>query len=412
MPRLHRLMVVGSTVTTALIALALPASAATASTGPRIAPAGQVASPTLGGSSDNFNSDSCTSGAFCMAIGAYRSGGRTPALSEMFSGGSWVAEPVPAPSPGSNVFANEISCASPANCLFVGEHWGRRPTASANLAEAWNGSSWRIITATGPARSTFSFLDDVACPTTKFCLVTGAAGSSRNYQDAAYTWENGTTWRRIAVPSPSRARNSQLGGLACVNSKNCMAVGNYTSASGHFLPFAARWHDGRWQLQTTPAVPRQRLTVFQGISCAMATRCVAVGITEDETPSMIPHAFAEVWTGGKWHLSTLRRSDSAFLGASCPTRNRCFASGYTIPSTATFGLPLIEAWNGRAWTTQHPVETSAPNSGDDLQHVSCVSQYDCEAVGYSYDPSNTNIQQTLAEHWNGHYWALQSTPNP
>jgi hypothetical protein len=347
-----------------------------------------------------------------MAIGTFNSGRITPALSEMYNGGSWVAEPVPAPSHGLNVFANEVSCASPANCLFVGQHWGRRYSASANLAEAWNGSSWRIITATGPARSTYSFLDDVACPTTKFCLVAGAAGTRRNYQDAAYTWVNGTTWRRIAVPSPSRARNSQLSGLACVNSKNCMAVGNYTSASGHFLPFAARWHDGRWQLQTTPAVPRQRLTVFQGISCAMATRCVAVGITEDETRSMIPHAFAEVWTGGKWHVSTLRRSYSAFLGASCPTRNRCFASGYTIPSKGTFGLPLIGAWNGRAWTTQHPVETSAPNPGDDLQHVSCVSQYDCEAVGYSFNPSVSNGDKTLAEKWNGHRWTLQTTPNP
>src|SRR5262249_27164566 len=148
-------------VSTALLALALPATAAIASTGPWLAPAG-AASPMVGGSNDNFNSDSCTSNAFCMAVGNYNLNGHTPALSEMFNGVNWVAAPIPSPSIGLNVFANEVSCASPASCLFVGTHWGRRPAASANLAEAWNGSSWRIVTATGPAGTTFSGLGDVA----------------------------------------------------------------------------------------------------------------------------------------------------------------------------------------------------------------------------------------------------------
>jgi hypothetical protein len=238
------------------------------------------------------------------------------------------------------------------------------------------------------------------------------AGTRRNYQNAAYTWENGTTWRRIAVPSPRRARNSQLAGLACVNSKNCMAVGNFANASGHYLPFAARWHDGRWKLLTTPAVPRQRYTIFQGISCPMATRCVAVGNTVANTRNKYSYAFAETWNGSKWRVSTLRRSSSAFIGASCPARNRCFASGYTYPGRSTFAIPLIETWNGRTWTTQHAVQTSAPYSGGFLQHVSCVSQSDCEAVGGSFDPRFNNRERTLAERWNGHNWALQTTPNP
>src|SRR5215813_4864873 len=123
-------------------------------------------------------------------------------------------------------------------------------------------------------------------------------------------------------------------------------------------------------------------------------------------------AFAEVWNGGKWHLSTLRRSPSRFIGVSCPARNHCFAAGYTFSAGGTFSLPLIEAWNGRTWTTQHPVQTPAPNSGGDLQHVSCVTQNNCEAVGFSFDPSVSNSDQTLAEKWNGHRWTVQTTPNP
>jgi len=412
MPRFRSLIIGGSTVATALLALAPPATAATASTGPRMARASAVASPAVGGSNDYLNGDSCTSSTFCMAVGAFHLSGHSRGLSETLSGGNWVANSVPSPSGGVNIFANEVSCASPSRCLFVGDHWATRRGPFANLAEAWNGSSWRIVTAKGPAGAAISALDDVACPAARFCLAIGFAGSRLHFQDTAYTWKNGTTWRRIAVPRPRHARNSELGGLACFSARNCMAVGNYRSASGRVLPFAVRWHDGRWKLLTTPTVRRQRLTVFQGVSCPTATRCVAVGNTVDNTSHRFFHAFAEVWSGGKWHVSTLRRTPSFFFGVSCPASNRCFASGDTFPSGTALAHPLIETWNGRSWTTQHPVQTQAPHSGDVLLHVSCVFRSRCEAVGFRFNPNVRNSDRTLAEMWNGHRWTVQTTANP
>ena len=104
------------------------------------------------------------------------------------------------------------------------------------------------------------------------------------------------------------------------------------------------------------------------------------------------------------------RNEACFriVAASCPAWNRCFASGYTFPSGATFAHPLIETWNGGTWTTQHPVETPAPHSGDSLQHVSCVSRSHCESVGYSFVPHVSNSDQTLAEMWNGHVWTFSA----
>ena len=191
-----------------------------------------------------------------------------------------------------------------------------------------------------------------------------------------------------------------------------MAVGNYTSASGHYVSFAARWHDGRWKLLTMPAVRRQRFADFQGISCPTATRCVAVGIPRTTLAAGTITPSPRLWSGSKWRVSTLRRSPSYFFGVSCPARNRCFASGITFPSLHAFAHPLIETWNGRTWTTQHPARTSAPNTLNYLQHVSCVTQSDCEAVGDSFDPAVSNSHQTLAENWNGHRWTVQTTPNP
>ena len=135
-------------------------------------------------------------------------------------------------------------------------------------------------------------------------------------------------------------------------------------------------------------------------------------VTVDNTSHRFYHAFAEVWSGGKWRVSTLRRPPSVFLGASCPVSNRCFASGYTFPAGSTFAHPLIETWNGRTWATQRPVQTPAPHSGDSLQHVSCFSQLVCAAVGYRFVPGVSNSDQTLAEIWNGHHWTVQTTANP
>ena len=238
-------------------------------------------------------------------------------------------------------------------------------------------------------------------------MAVGDAGSTRHYQAAEYTWTNGTTWRRITVPKPRGARNSELGGLACFSARNCMAVGNYHNSAGHYLPFAEHWHSGRWQLLTTPAEHGQHFTQFQGISCPTATLCMAVGNTEDNTSN--DHAFAEVWSGGRWRVSTLRHQASAFIGTSCPARNRCFAVGYTFPADTAHSL--TETWNGRSWTTQRAVQTGAPYPCGDLMHVSCVSSSDCEAVGFRFNPTS-NAERTLAEKWNGTRWALQTTVNP
>src|ERR1700722_18027812 len=172
---------VGSCVVTALLAFALafPPAAASAATGsgprvpqsgaadrPQFLRAGSADSPEAGGSDDFLNGDSCTSSTFCMAVGAHTLNGHTPGMSAMLRGTSWVAQPVPSPSHGANVFANEVSCASATNCLFVGAHYAGPHSNDANLAEAWNGTSWRIVAHTGPAGAKFSLLSDVACPTT------------------------------------------------------------------------------------------------------------------------------------------------------------------------------------------------------------------------------------------------------
>jgi hypothetical protein len=93
---------------------------------------------------------------------------------------------------------------------------------------------------------------------------------------------------------------------------------------------------------------------------------------------------------------------------SCSTATACTAAGddYT---PGPFYSTLAERWNGTKWAIEAtPNPTGATQSF--LFAVSCPSATACTAAG-DYQTSS-GAQKTLAEHWNGTTWAIQSTPNP
>jgi hypothetical protein len=418
MPRLRSATLIVTTSAAALLSSALlatsPASAASpgpaANVSSHLRP-GSPQAPSVTGTNHALNSDSCPTVSFCMAVGDYDLQGHVPGLSEVLSAGKWVVKHVPSPSLGVNIFANEVSCASASSCLFAGAHWVGTKGADGNLAEAWNGSSWRIVTSGRPAHTTFSSLNDVACPTASFCLVIGDAGTSASkYHNVAYTWMHSSTWRQTPVPDPAGARNSELSALACSDAAHCMAAGDYTSAAGHYLPFAARWTSGHWKILAIASIPGQLQIIPQGVSCPTASECVVAGNTVDNTKAHYFHAFAELWKNGRWHLSTLRTAPSVFNGTSCPSASRCFASGYTYPAVPGYAHQLIETWNGSSWATQHPAQTAG--LGGDLAHVSCATASSCETAGYAFTPSASSSDEAITEVWDGHRWRGQVTPNP
>jgi len=73
------------------------------------------------------------------------------------------------------------------------------------------------------------------------------------------------------------------------------------------------------------------------------------------------------------------------------------------------GRPLIEHWNGTAWTvTAGPQLAAGVNTG--LTGVAAVSPADAWAVG-SYCAGMQGLK-TLTEHWNGTAWTRVASPNP
>ena len=102
--------------------------------------------------------------------------------------------------------------------------------ASAAPASAPRG--WSITPSPNPRVPTGQ-LFWVSCPTAHSCMAVGtyvkASGIGVNL---AEQW-NGTSWRILPTPNPSGTAVNGLFGVACSSSSACMAVGASTTTAGH-----------------------------------------------------------------------------------------------------------------------------------------------------------------------------------
>jgi len=95
-------------------------------------------------------------------------------------------------------------------------------------------------------------------------------------------------------------------------------------------------------------------------------------------------------------------------GVSCPSGTACTSVGAYNPR-AGGASTLAEHWNGTRWSVQ---STPNPKTWSFLNAVSCSSASACTAVGYYYPVAPGGAALTFAERWNGKRWSIQATPNP
>jgi hypothetical protein len=341
----------------------------------------------------------------CEAVGYWDDGDDYPGLALFSTGGAWTSgdNMGTPPEPNAVTQPGEVSCAEVTaelpDCLAVGIHYNFN--GSDVQFAAWGGANFfQVVQGRNPRGTTWSSMDDVSCPTSTFCMVVGAAGRKNTSFATAYTW-NGRSLRALSVPGPRYGHDAELGGLSCVSSTFCVAVGNYENRAGRSLAYAAIW-TGRWRVESAPTVRGQTATIYNAVSCPSTTSCVAVGYSYLRRLAT-EHTFAATWNGRAWRIAgTPRRAASGLASVSCPVAGTCFASGWTGP----FGL--AERWNGRTWSVERTVRPAGSENDYELLHVSCVSTVACAAVGLRF---NRHGERTLAERWNGKTWTLQSSVN-
>jgi hypothetical protein len=209
--------------------------------------------------------------------------------------------------------------------------------------------------------------------------------------------------RWLVTPSPNRGTGSdQLYGVSCPGPKFCMAAGNY---AGDVETLTAAWNGRAWSIIPSPT-PRDTASPvgLSGVSCTSSSFCVAVGLYYPR-PVLTDRPLVETWNGKAWSITpSPRLNDSQLFGVSCVSATGCVAVG-SRGSVKRGSVTLAESWNGKAWSVIHSPSISTNSM---LQSVSCRSAARCVAVG-SHDGTFGTL--TLAESWNGSHWSVIPSPN-
>jgi hypothetical protein len=213
--------------------------------------------------------------------------------------------------------------------------------------------------------------------------------------------------------------NGTFAGVSCTNvtarENACTAVGHYMShAYGYPLALVERFNGSSWSLQSLPNPRGHNSDALEAVSCPSATDCIAVGYSFSSVGpgGGSPQTLAEHWNGSGWNVMRTvnpagREKENYLYGVSCTSSRACTAVGSYVDKRGP-DAPLAERWNGHSWKVQF-VPDPEKKFGTGLDGVSCSGRTSCTAVG-TYYVNNNGGNRTLAEHWGGHHWRVQSTP--
>ena len=260
----------------------------------------------------------------------------------------------------------------------------------------------------------------ISCSSAGRCTAVGNYGSG-----ALVEVSHGGLWSVVPQPAvpqaeiPSGGDEDHLHGLACTRSTSCVAVGSYDvhitavktlveALSGTSLSVVPSPTPPSQEPVTRPPAPYSGGDAgLQGISCATASSCMAVGYDIVNATTDTETTLAEQWDGSSWSIVPTTDISSTGLGAvSCPSPSMCMAIGAYMDTGAT-NILLAERWDGSKWSV---LAVPGPAPVPRLDGLTCTSTSNCWAVG-NYTKAG-QAERTLAEHWDGSSWKMVLTPNP
>ena len=270
-----------------------------------------------------------------------------------------------------------------------------------------------------------SGLAGVTCFSASDCWAVGFSGTLANVNPIGeidstliekYT-SNG--WSIVPSPTPPGSQGSDLYGVTCVSATDCWAVGDYftDNTTMYTQPLIEQDTGSGWSIVSSPSPPGSQESALQGVTCAGASDCWAVGNYSNNTADGSSDALIEQDTGSGWDIvpSTSFSGDApgGLNGVSCVGADDCWAAGYansTDPGNPYANVPLIERNTGSGWSI---VPSAAPSPGGTVygfESVVCADAHDCWAVGDYIADSNTDTLP-LIEQDAGSGWVIASSPS-
>ena len=165
-----------------------------------------------------------------------------------------------------------------------------------------------------------------------------------------------------------------------------------------------------WKIETPTRPASFGENWFNGVSCAGAGFCAAVGYFYDESNSPANQALSYVRNGHTWTQeqvpATLEESYPSLSGVSCPAHGVCTAVGEVYKPGLT---SLIDRWSGEKWTPEQAPATGKAESW--LKSIACVSASECMAVGGQGHVRNVE-EEPYALLLKGGKWSALTVPAP
>jgi hypothetical protein len=231
-----------------------------------------------------------------------------------------------------------------------------------------------------PANTSNVAMDGVSCPTDGMCIAVGSAQNKQYMRSGLIERWNGSQWQIMSAPGLSARRPHPvfLQDVSCVSAQSCVLIGSRDDDSSHPNPPTAlseRWNGQRWQAVTVANAPAG--IELTSLSCASATRCIAVGSTEPG--GLTSRAVIERYDGRRWSVSY--RAPAGIAGSmltavSCPTASMCVATGSQHLGSSKLSALVLVQRNGR-WQAIRVALANYPV----LAGVSCASATSCLVVG-------------------------------
>lgn len=263
----------------------------------------------------------------------------------------------------------------------------------------WDGTSWTEI----PSAPVNGDLIAVAAISVDEAWASGYLYNGGITKTLIEHWD-GVTWTSFPVPSPGHL--DRLNALTAISADDVWALGDDTAGDGAVHGLALHWDGVAWTQVPIEESPNGE--VFYGASGSSTSDVWAVGYQGGAGLGAYD-PLIEHWDGSTWSQVPFgpppRGTINELFEVTTIDASDAWAVG--IYATPTLDWPLIEHWDGIAWSVVRPPQLKG---GRALYGVSSTSAGDVWAVGAWVNASQSQARQ-LTMHWDGSNWTVEPAPS-
>lgn len=238
-------------------------------------------------------------------------------------------------------------------------------------------------------------------------LIVGTFASSISTRSPTGPW--------AIVDSANGSTINDIVAVTCLSTSDCWGVGRQRNGS-IWQNLIEHWDGSSWSLAASPNTSTSDDNFLYSVACTSSSQCWAVGNHSIVSNFGFAQPLIERWDGTAWTIddspqTSPEQQDAILSGVTCNSANDCWAVGLYV--LTDFNQTLVEHWDGTSWSVVTSANTSARESNR-LNAVSCTSASDCWAVGFhdvGTPVGGSAPWATLIEHWDGTAWSIVASPN-